>query len=216
MKKILHSMTKILPFIFFGLAVVLIFQLITAIKENKQPSLFGYSISYVVTPSMEPTILAGDLVLMKSVNPNDLNEQDIVSFIANVNGKDTSFTHRIVDYIEVDGKRYFTTKGDNNSGSFEWEINLTEDQITSKYVSKSTLLGKVYIFVAGSGVNFIYIITIILFFLIAISEMKTLTNAYTKLKIEKLNQEKELLIQEEANRMREELKKNAKTNTDEP
>jgi signal peptidase len=216
MKKGLRTLLHILPYFFFTLAVILIIQIVVAINQNRQPSLFGYSINYVLTPSMEPTILAGDLVLMKNIDPKDLFVEDIINFNATVLNQEQSFTHRIVSILETDNGRLFTTKGDNNSSSFSWEINMQESQIISKYVGKSTFLGSLYHLIFSGGVNFIYAIAILLFVTIAISEAKNLFKEISSYKKQELEKHKNQLVQEEVLRLKEEAAKNNNPDTDEP
>jgi signal peptidase I len=216
MKKGIRIILHTLPYFFFTLAVVLIIQIVVSINQNRQPSLFGYSINYVLTPSMEPTILAGDLVLMKNIHPDDLNENDIINFKAVVSNQEQSFTHRIVSIIDTENGRLFTTKGDNNSSSFSWETNMQESQIVSKYISKSTFFGSLYHLIFSGGVNFIYAIAILLFVTIAISEAKNLFREISSYKKKELEKQKNQLIQEEVIRLKEEASKNNNPNTDDP
>lgn len=206
MKKVLRRIVSILPYLFFALAVFIIFQIVTAVSQGKQPSLFGYSINYVLTPSMEPTIMQGDLVIMKKVDPRTLTGDEIVNFSAMVQGQIQSFTHRIVTITVVGEDYYFTTRGDNNSSSFDWETNMVASQIHSVYVGKSTFLGSIYRFIFNQGINYIYFIVILLFLTIAIAEFKTILKEYKKLRLAQIEQEKEKRIQAEVQRLKSEMK----------
>lgn len=216
MKKQIKNILRIVPYLIFSLAVFMIIQIVVAINQNRQPSLFGYSINYVLTPSMEPTILAGDLVFMKNLEPSELAVDDIINFKAVVLNQEQSFTHRIISILETDNGRLFTTKGDNNSSSFSWEVNMQESQIISKYIGKSTFLGSLYHFIFDLGIDYIYVIAIMLFVIIALSEAKSLFRELSKLKKQELEKQKTQLVQEEVLRLKEEASKKANSNTDEP
>jgi signal peptidase I len=215
MKKIIKNILRIFPYLIFSLAVFMIIQIVVAIQQNRQPSLFGYSINYVLTPSMEPTILAGDLVFMKNMDTSDLVVDDIINFRAVVLNQEQSFTHRIVSILETDNGRLFTTKGDNNSSSFSWETNMQESQIISIYVGKSTFLGSLYYFIFNLGINYIYAIAIMLFITIALSEAKNLIKELSAFKKQELEKHKNQLVQEEVLRLKE-AEKNNNPDTDEP
>jgi len=66
----------------------------------------------VVSSSMEPTLYRGDLVVIKGVNPDDIQVGDIIVYYNRF--KHIPVVHRVVDIQIIDGKRYFITKGDND------------------------------------------------------------------------------------------------------
>lgn len=216
MKKSLKRIVSILPYIFFALAVFIILQIVIAVGQGRQPSLFGYSINYVLTPSMEPTIMQGDLVIMKQVDPKTLTGNEIVNFSATVQGQSQSFTHRIVNITIVGEDYFFTTRGDNNSSSFDWETNMVASQIHSVYIGKSTFLGSLYRFIFNQGINYVYLIVILLFITIAIGEFKTILKEYKKLRLAQIEQDKEKLVQLELERLRKEQVEQSKQDAENP
>lgn len=74
----------------------------------------------VLSGSMVPLFLPGDIIVTKSIDPNELNVGDVISFQI-PNGKPgTTVTHRIIYITEggvsTGGKiRFFQTKGDANN-----------------------------------------------------------------------------------------------------
>lgn len=72
------------------------------------PRLFGYQTYDVVSGSMEPEIPVGSLIYVKSIDPTEIAENDIIAFYSN----DVIICHRVVsnNYFE----KTFTTKGDAN------------------------------------------------------------------------------------------------------
>ena len=76
-------------------------------KSDKLYNIVRYRTYVIVSPSMKPTIDAGDLIFIKKVDINNLKKGDIVSF----KNDDIIATHRIVD---IDDKKV-VTKGDNNN-----------------------------------------------------------------------------------------------------
>jgi signal peptidase len=65
----------------------------------------------VVSNSMEPTFHKGDLVIVKGVDPDEIKVGDIIVFENPWRG--IPVVHRVIGIEEVDGRRYFITKGDN-------------------------------------------------------------------------------------------------------
>lgn len=83
------------------------------------PQVVGASHSYVVlSDSMSPAIGAGDVVIVDSVSPSEISEDDVITFRNGggdrATGDTDKVTHRVVEVVEQDGERYFRTKGDAN------------------------------------------------------------------------------------------------------
>lgn len=76
------------------------------IAKSNVPSLFGYSLLVIATPSMTGSIDAGDAVIIK--NAESYAVGDVVTYIPA--GESVSVTHRIV---RTEGDRFYT-KGDAN------------------------------------------------------------------------------------------------------
>ena len=72
--------------------------------------LMGFRVFNVISGSMEPTYSVGDLIYVKEVNPYDIKEGMVITFV--LNEELVVATHRVV---EVDTEnQYFYTKGDAN------------------------------------------------------------------------------------------------------
>jgi len=190
------------------MAVILILQIVLAIKDSRQPTVLGYSLSFVLTPSMEPAIEAGDLIVSRSVKPADLEVGDIITFRADIpvgsSTREESITHRIVDIQEIGGTYYFTTKGDNNSVTYSWETLINENRLVSQYRGKSAFLGNIYeaVFSGENRFSYLYAIAILLFLLIAFTEMLNIIKEIGNHKRAELLKQQEALIQEELAKLR--------------
>ena len=100
------------------LLVVFVLYLLIARISGKVPSLFGYSVVRIVTPSMDPKIPVGSFVLIKKASPEEIAVGDIITFYTDdpdplIAGK--TITHRVLAVSCEDGKYVFTTKGDNQA-----------------------------------------------------------------------------------------------------
>ena len=72
--------------------------------------LVGLQVFNVISGSMEPTYSVGDLLYVKTVDPDSIKVGDVITFVLNEDL--VVATHRVV---AVDGEnRQFTTKGDAN------------------------------------------------------------------------------------------------------
>ena len=108
------------------LVPILIFNcvsIITSHATNKPPSFFGNTLLFVNTGSMEPLFMKGDVIVVKTVDPDTIEVGDVISYFEN--GAETPTTHRVIKIEDVDGRRYATTAGDWNV-SQDYETALEE------------------------------------------------------------------------------------------
>ena len=94
--KILRLSLKIFKFVFIGLlAIALLFNLINIFKrvvlKEQIPLVMGYGSAVIITGSMEPVIMPGDLVIVHE--QGDYEIDDIVTY----QGSNHPITHRIVE-----------------------------------------------------------------------------------------------------------------------
>ncbi|WP_435117900.1 signal peptidase I [Halolamina sp. C58] len=77
------------------------------------PGIIGADASYVVlSGSMEPEISSGDAVIVKSVDPADVESGDVITFVRAE--ESTPVTHRVVEVVDTEDGVAFRTKGDAN------------------------------------------------------------------------------------------------------
>lgn len=220
LKLIMKKTLQIIPFVFFALAFFLIIQVFVAVKNDKIPSVFGYSLASVLSDSMDPTFSKGDLIYittnfdateLKAVS--DTYEGDVITFhmpLQTTSGEVIIVnSHRIVDIVEVDGSYTFYTKGDNNSAIDDYVV--TEADIlgvwTGKVINNSSIAAQIYQFVSNGGTNLIYIVIIFVFALIGVSEAINIIKQVGEQKKLDLEKEKEELIEKEKARLIDEYNK---------
>ncbi len=76
----------------------------------------------VVSRSMEPTINVNDIIVVKSIDPKQIEVGDIIVF-ENPMGRDIPIVHRVVDKVSLpNGLIGFVTKGDNNPVNDPWVV----------------------------------------------------------------------------------------------
>ena len=115
--------------------------LLIHIKTADDPSVFGYGIYTVVSGSMTPTIMIGDVLLVKKVeDPASLKKGDVITFNGRGKLEGKVVTHRIVSEGVVDGQ--IVTAGDANYGLTDDPI--TFDDVIGRVVKKSGLLRLVH------------------------------------------------------------------------
>ena len=92
-------------------------------NPEKYPTFAGYTMMIVLSPSMEDTIKTGDLIVVKTAEPDTIKGEsaagaqdgDIISFFDPDSEKQSVLTHRCVEVTtDKQGNLAFKTKGDNN------------------------------------------------------------------------------------------------------
>ena len=119
------SSNKILTVIGIVLCVILIPILIinctlivkSIVNKDEVPAFAGVMPMIVLSPSMEPDIKEGDLIICSKVRAEDVKPGDVISFF-DPSGRGTMVvTHKVDKVIEENGKLYFKTYGINNKNS---------------------------------------------------------------------------------------------------
>jgi len=117
MKKILSTIVNVFKNILVVLMIIVTLSLLVMKIIGDTPSILGYNLYYIATPSMEPDLKVGDIILSKEVTDvNELKIHDVITY----QGEKGSYankliTHEIIDIQEDDdGNLIFITKGTNN------------------------------------------------------------------------------------------------------
>ena len=160
------------------MAVLIVLSVVSK-KTGKQ--MLSYSMLWVLTDSMEPTIKEQSYILVKKVDVNTLKEGDVITFKSHdstINGELN--THRIYQIVE-EGKE-FITKGDNCVAPDEAHVYASD--IEYKYVCSLSILtffGRIYSTKAGLILTVsIILIFILIYSTLTINSLKKETNAKSK------------------------------------
>ena len=205
-KNVLKTVKSILVWVVVILAVsMMIFTVISVTTFNRNDrDLFGYKAYIVNTDSMAATdFYAGDLILVKEVDPSTLKEGDIITFLSqNPESFGEVITHKI---------RAKTTDENGNPGFITYGTTTGVDDET--VVTYLYVLGKYEFHIPNMGTffNFLktpqgYIICIFVPFMLLI--LRQGINSVQMFRRYKSEQMKELLAEQD--RIKEERAENAK------
>lgn len=79
------------------------------------PRMFGAGVYTVLSPSMEPTLMPGTLVVSRPTDPHDIGVGSVITFQLE-SGKPEVVTHRVVEQgVDKSGHPVFLTEGDANN-----------------------------------------------------------------------------------------------------
>lgn len=211
MKKILNIVKSVVVWMIVVVAVfMMIFTVISVTTFNRNDrDLFGYKAYVVTTNSMAATDFnAGDLILVKEVDPNILQVGDIITFISQ---DSESFgevvTHKIREKtVDATGNAGFITYG-TTTGTDDDTV-VTYPYILGKYEAKVPYMGTFFNFLkTPQG----YIVCIFVpFMLLILHQGVNTVNLFRRYKgeqMEEMNAEKARIEAERAEtaRMMEEL-----------
>jgi len=189
------------------LCLYITIEVIVANTNQRPPRIFGLSVSYVPTESMEPTIKSDSYIMFSYATFDSVGEGDVVVYHNDEEG--IFVVHRIISKDETSG--IIITKGDNNLVEDNVQITKEKNMIYGKYL---TTVGFMSIFSGGINQNIIFVILIFIFLIMLGMQIFSM---FIKGKTESLKEEKEKkkeLLREEMRRqiLEEELAKLKKEN----
>ncbi len=118
------------------------------------PAAIGAADSHaVLSGSMEPTISAGDMVVVRDVPPDAIAEGDVITF---TNGGER-ITHRVVEVRSEGSERRFVTKGDANEDRDAEPV--SAGQVEGRVWFHLPLLGHLALF-AGSRLGTVALVVV--------------------------------------------------------
>jgi len=125
-----------------ALAMILCVFVVSQVLSQGYVSIGGYSVFRVVTPSMEPTLPVGALLLSQEVPISEVQVDDIVVFRSKQSDMlGAVITHRVINILEnANGEIFLETKGDNNNYP------------DASYVEQKNIIGRVVIHTGDGNV----------------------------------------------------------------
>lgn len=134
------NMHKALTIIGIVLCVILIPMLIinctlivkSFINKDEVPNIGGILPLIVLTDSMAPEIMSGDIIICQQTDPESIGVGDDISFFDPAGNGTSIVTHRVIEIVEEDGQKYFRTKGINNNT--EDRVLVPMDKLVGRYI----------------------------------------------------------------------------------
>ena len=154
------KLTQTIKTVLFYLVTLflLVYVSLSLFLPEKVIDVFGFQLTTIsrATESMVPTIEPGDIIMLKDVDEEDIEENDIISFYnyargTNSQGQEVWIKIRIVHrLIEIDDETgAYITQGDNNSSIdtiYDETGNITDltyDQVIGAYVFRIPFVGTI-------------------------------------------------------------------------
>lgn len=148
--------TLICVLVFLFAAVVIVSVMKT--PSGEPPMILGRTMLQVVSPSMEPTLRIGTVVMVKKVDPAEIQVGDIISFYTrDPDIYNSVVTHRVDEIKSKTDGIVFYTKGDANLSRDKMSVR--ENQLIGKVTGVSNVIGS---FVMLLSYRWVFAVLIIL------------------------------------------------------
>lgn len=120
--------------------------LIVKSYTNKEavPDVGGWFPLIVLTESMEPEIKAGDIIVCRTTDPEEIEVGDVISFFDPAGNGTSIVTHRVIEVLDEGGAPQFRTRGDNNNTDDKLPVDA--DDLVGVYRSRIPGAGHVAMF----------------------------------------------------------------------
>ena len=103
------------------------------LKHEEKYSVFEIASSDFFIFPFKKGLNKGDILFVIGVNSSKIKIGDVVIFNANMRNP---IIHRVIGIKEENGKKFFSTIGDNNNGQLSFESSISEDEIVGKPILK--------------------------------------------------------------------------------
>ena len=168
MKKVLNIIKNIFVWLMVALAVCMMIFTVVSVNtfDRSDRSLFGFKAFIVLSDSMSKTDFdAGDLVLVKEVDPSSLKEGDIIAYTSqNTSNYGETVTHKIRKLTtDANGEPGFITYGTTTDTDDETVV--TYPYVLGKYETNIPKVGRFFMFLKTTPG---YIVCILIPFLLLI------------------------------------------------
>ncbi|HZK09914.1 MAG TPA: signal peptidase I, partial [Clostridia bacterium] len=110
---------------------------------DELPDFIGYKPLIVLSGSMEPTMEAGDLALVRKTPAEKIAKDDVIAFRLD-KSTETAIIHRVTEVVSENGEMTFFTKGDANTGTDEEPVKA--ENLEGRYLGKIAKLGHFALF----------------------------------------------------------------------
>ncbi len=183
MKKTSKTIKAIVEWVLVAVALsIVIFTLISvSLFDKNDRSLLGFRAYVCMSDSMKATdFAAGDLLIVKKVEPATLQQGDIISYISeDASNAGKTITHKIRNVKKAGAESVFvvygTTTGRND------ELPVTYEQVTGKYLFHIPGLGNFFLFLQTiPGFLLCVFLPLILLFAMRIYHSIQLQKAYNE------------------------------------
>lgn len=151
MKKRIKKIGSVLSTLLIVAELVIIAGIVICRIGGNTPSVFGYRMYVIVSPSMEPEISVGDMIISKEYEGQALSVGDVVTYL----GREGEMAGKVITHkiVAIEGETIITQGVANR----EADPAITGDDVLAVMTYKTVVLSAVYR-VISTGAGFIILI----------------------------------------------------------
>lgn len=113
LKKIMGILNNVLVAILAIIIIFFVYFMFQGIRNNEVPTILSHQLYIVRSNSMSPTFETGSLLFVRILDPELIEEGDIITYKRTQEALPT--THRVVEVLSEQGELQFVTRGDANN-----------------------------------------------------------------------------------------------------
>lgn len=160
-EKILAAVGVILCVVFIPILLVNMTLIVKSyVNPNQVPDFMGYKPFIVLSGSMEPEIMTGDMVLVKNTDAENLQEGDVIAFKSG----EAVVTHRIMEVKTENGEVSYVTQGDANDSPDQTSVKPAD--VEGIYKNRIPGAGNVAMFMQTTTGMILFVVCPLLLFIL--------------------------------------------------
>lgn len=160
-EKILAAVGVILCVVFIPILLVNVTLIVKSyVNPNQVPDFMGYKPFIVLSGSMEPEIMTGDMVLVKNTDAGNLQEGDVIAF----KSVEAVVTHRIMEVKTENGEVSYVTQGDANDSPDQTSVKPAD--VEGIYKNRIPGAGNVAMFMQTTTGMILFVVCPLLLFIL--------------------------------------------------
>ena len=167
-KRALKIISTVLTAIIFVCAVAVIINIVVCRAQNRPVRFFGYSFAVVLSSSMEPEIMKGDMIMYKEYDFNDLKVGDYIVFVAGEGFGKLQGQNVVHSVYEITDEGIITKGVNEDTNKTPDKGYVTEENFLGICTYNSAVLGGILSFFSLYGIYIVIALVAIPFIVIQI------------------------------------------------
>ncbi len=161
LQRIITAVGVVLCVVFIPLLLINVTLIVKSYTNPDQvPDFMGYKPFIVLSGSMEPEIMTGDMVLVRNTDAGNLQKGDVIAYKSG----EAVITHRIIDVKTENGEVRYVTQGDANDSPDQTTVRPSD--VEGIYQKRIPGMGNAAMFMQTTTGMIIFVVCPLLLFII--------------------------------------------------
>lgn len=161
MQKVTAAIGVVLCLIFIPILLINVTLIVKSYTSpDKVPDFMGYKPFIVLSGSMEPNIMTGDMVFVKNTDTGKLKKGDVIAYRSG----EAVITHRIIDVTTESGETRYITQGDANDSPDQTSVKPSE--VEGLYRARIAGAGNVAMFMQTTTGMILFVVCPLVLFIL--------------------------------------------------